>query len=208
MNDISVVDWKMLKRLKSLLKRVFSKSKKEEEVVSEIKSMFSNDNEWYGDSDPTTLHVFDGVSYDEDGNEYDVSESEQYYEECRRKFYATTAAKEEEIDENNKEIKSEETAEVRHRRMHHLKQYFESLDEEVEMFEENDMVQPEEYLGLEDDFLEPELFQFLIRDSKRNEYYKRLRDADYANVKLEIMEREEAEELEYLGILRTKRMDA
>ncbi|QIK56901.1 hypothetical protein G7059_03070 [Erysipelothrix sp. HDW6A] len=208
MNDISVVDKEMLKGLKSLLKKVFSESKKEEAEVNKSISVFNDDNEWYGDVDPTTLRVFDGVSYDEDGNEYDVSESEQYYAECRRKFYAANETKEEKIDENNKEIKSGDTAEARRRRMHHLRLYFESLDEDVEMFEEKDVLQPEEYLSFEDDFLEPELFQFLIRDSKRNDYYRKLRDADYANVKLEIMERQDAEELKMLGILRTKKMDA
>lgn len=195
----------MLKGLKSLLKRVFSKSKKEEEVVSEIKSMFSNDNEWYGDSDPTTLRVFDGVSYDEDGNEYDISESEQYYEECRRKFYATTAAKEEEIDENNVEKASGRTGKEGPRKTQHLKLYFDSLDEDVEINKDEDIFATKENLRLEKDYFEPELYQFLIRNMLRNDYFNRLQDADYANVKLEMMERQEAEMLEEIGIMRTKR---
>lgn len=207
MNDISIVENKMVKGLKSLLKKVFSESKKEEGVVKETSSEFNDDNECYGGVDPTTLRVFDGVSYDEDGNEYDVSDIERYYEECRWKFYNAKSKREDQIDEKTDEMKSGETEEEQPRKTHHLKLFFESLDEDVEMFENKDLYVTKEYLGLEDGCLEPELFQFLVRDMVRTDYYRRLRDADYANVKLEMMEREEAEVLEKLGILRTKRSD-
>lgn len=203
----------MLKGLKSLLNKVFSESKNEEAVVNETRSVFNDDSEWYGDVDPTTLRVFDGVPYDEDGNEYDVSESEQYYEECRRKFFTTKEAKEVKevkevkINESNEEKKSGATEKEKPRKTQHLKLLFESLDEDVEVFNDKDLFATKENLALEKEFLEPELFQFLVRNMIRHDYYNKLRDADYANVKLEIMEREEAEELEKLGILRTKRKD-